>query len=571
MVKKEVYLGKREEYDAIVVGSGITGGWAAKELCEQGLKTLLLERGPYIEHGKDYVGEHKAPWQLPYRGRGERQRYEEEYAVQSTCYAFGEASKQFFVNDKDNPYTHDDDKPFLWIRGYHLGGRSLTWGRQSYRWSNLDFEANAHDGFGVDWPIRYEDLAPWYDYVESFAGISGQAEGMPQLPDGDFLPPMQMNCAEQVVKEGIEKRFSDRRMTIGRTAVLTQPHNGRAPCHYCGPCHRGCSVGAYFSSLSATLPAAMATGKLTIRADSIVHSVLYDEQKDRATGVRVIDRNTREDLEFYGRIIFLCASTLGSTQVLLNSTSPRFPEGLANASGALGHYLMDHPYLAGATGEVPNRDDKYYFGNRPNGIYILRHRNLDPKKPHPNFLRGYGYQGSASRAGWNRGIQTPGFGADFKHALRKPGPWSMWIGGWGEHLPRYENYVALDPEAKDAWGIPALRIHCTWSDNERKMKLDMAEQGAEMLEAAGCTNVQPFNNDAPPGFCIHEMGTARMGRDPKTSVLNAHNQAHDVPNLFVTDGACMTSSACQNPSLTYMALTTRAVDYAIGELQRRNL
>ncbi len=570
MVPKNVYVAQQaKEYDAIVVGSGITGGYAAKELCELGLETLVLERGRNVEHGTDYVTEHKQTWDFPARNSSDSQRYKDEYEVQRRCYAFGEHSSHFFINDKENPYIAV--KPFSWIRGDQVGGRSLMWGRQCYRWGEVDFEANARDGHGVDWPIRYADIAPWYDYVEQFVGISGQAEGVENCPDGVFLPPMPLNKGELVTKERMAKVFSDRLLTIGRVAVLTQAHNGRGPCHYCGPCHRGCSVGAYFSSLSATLPAAEATGNLTLQPNSIVHSIIYDQEKGRATGVRYVDRATKEVREVYGKIVFLCASAISTAQIMLHSTSNRFPNGFSNDSGALGHYLMDHPYLAGATGDVPNRDDKYYFGNRPNGIYILRHRNLDPKKPHPNFLRGYGYQGSASRAGWNRGIQTPGFGADFKHGLRKPGPWSMWIGGWGEHLPRYENYVALDPEAKDAWGIPALRIHCTWSDNERKMKQDMAEQGAEMLEAAGCTNVQPFNNDAPPGFCIHEMGTARMGRDPKTSVLNAYNQAHDVPNLFVTDGACMTSSACQNPSLTYMALTTRAVDYAVGELQRRNL
>ena len=572
MRRKNVHIARQAEaYDAIVVGSGITGGLAAKELTEKGLKTLLLERGPYVEHITGYTGEHKAPWELPYRGRGERELYEAEYPVQATCYAFGEATKHFFVNDKDNPYTHDPDKPFRWIRGYHLGGRSLTWGRQCYRWSDLDFEANAYDGFGVDWPLRYADIAPWYDYVEAFAGISGQAEGLAQLPDGQFLPPMQMNCAERAVKEGIEASFADRKMTIGRVAVLTQQHNGRLACHYCGPCHRGCSTASYFSSLGATLPAALATGNLTIRCDSIAHSVIYDEDTDRATGVRVLDANTQETIEFNGTIVFLCASTLGSTQILLNSTSNRFPDGLGNSSGALGHYLMDHPYQAGAQAEVPGLEDQYFFGNRPNGIYIPRFRNLDPRSQNLDFLRGYGYQGGASRASWGRGLGMRGFGADLKQKLRDPGPWTMWIGGWGEHLPRYENYVELDPEVKDAWGMPVLRIHCAWSDNEDKMRQDMATSAAEMLEAAGCSNIQPFVLDSPPGFCIHEMGTARMGRDPKTSVLNGHNQCHDVPNVFVTDGACMASSACQNPSITYMALTARAADYAVDELKKMNL
>ena len=560
-----------QQYDAIVVGSGITGGWAAKELCEKGLKTLVLERGPFLEHGTDYTGEHKPSWELPFRGRGRRQLYRDEYPVQSKCYAFGEPSRQFFVNDAKNPYTHAEDKPFLWIRGHHLGGRSLTWGRQCYRWSDLDFEANARDGFGVDWPIRYQDIASWYDYVEEFAGISGQKEGIPQLPDGQFLPPMQMNCAEQIVKRGIEGSFSDRHMTIGRVAVLTKPHKGRAACHYCGPCHHGCTPGAYFSSLSSTLPAARETGNLTIRANSIVHRVTYDPKTGRASGVRVIDAETNEEMSFSSRVVFLCASTLGSTRILLNSTSSRFRNGLANSSGALGHYLMDHPYQAGASGEVQEGSDRAAFGHRPNGVYIPRFRNVNGQDTDADFVRGYGYQGGASRTRWQRGVNTPAFGADFKHSLRTPGPWSMWIGGWGECLPRKENYVELDPDTKDAWGIPVLRINCSWSDNEHKMREDMAEQAGLMLEAAGAKNISTFVNESPPGFCIHEMGTARMGRDPKTSVLNEHNQAHDVDNLFVTDGACMASSACQNPSITYMALTARACDYAVKEMKRGNL
>jgi choline dehydrogenase-like flavoprotein len=562
----------KQVYDAIVVGSGITGGWAAKELTEKGLKTLLLERGRHVEHGKDYITEHKAPWQFPFHGRSDSRRYRDEYHVQRQCYAFGEATEHFFVNDAQNPYTHDADKPFSWIRGYHLGGRSLMWGRQCYRWSDLDFAANAQDGFGVDWPVRYADLAPWYDHVERFAGISGQAEGLAQLPDSQFLPPMSMNVAERFLKDGIEQHFPGRKMTIGRVAVLTQAHNGRSPCHYCGPCERGCSIGGYFSSLSATLPAALQTGNLTIRCDSIVHSILYDEQTDRATGVRVLDANTKEDLEFYGKVVFLCASTLGSTFVLLNSTSPRFPNGLGNGSGALGHYLMDHPYQAGAVAHIPGFEDRTTYGNRPNGIYVARFRNLgDAATKHPNFLRGYGYQGGATRESWERGFRIPGFGASLKQALRDPGPWHMWMGGWGEHLPRYENAVSLDPTVKDAWGLPALHIQCAWSDNEDQMRQDMATSAAEMLEAAGCTNVQPFVSFSPPGLCIHEMGTARMGRDPKTSVLNGWNQMHEVPNVFVTDGAAMASSACQNPSLTYMAFTARAVHYAVEQMQQRNL
>ncbi len=565
------YISKKETYDAIVVGSGITGGWAAKELTERGLKTLMLERGKPVKHRDDYVTEDFGNWEFKFRNMGNRRLYAAEYPVQSQCYAFGEATQQFFVNDKENPYTHDPDKPFSWIRGYHLGGRSLLWGRQVYRWSDLDFEANAQDGFGVDWPIRYKDVASWYDYVESFIGVSGTMENLAQLPDGKFLPAMEMNCAELHLKQKIEENFSGRKMIIGRVAVLTEPYKGRQKCHYCGPCHRGCSNGAYFSTQSSTLPAAQATGKLTVRCDSVVHSVIYDEKKDRAVGVRVVDRNTHETLEFYGKVIFLCASAIGSTQVLLNSSTPRFSNGLANSSGALGHYLMDHPYLAGASGEISGFEDKYYSGNRPNGIYIPRFRNIDAKTKHPNFLRGYGCQGGAHRSGWDRGMNMLGFGADFKKHLREPGPWQIWIGGWGEHLPRYENYVALDPEKKDQWGIPVLKINCAWSDNENKMREDMASSVAIMLEAAGAKSVNPFNVNSPPGLCIHEMGTARMGRDPKTSVLNGFNQSHDVPNLFVTDGAAMASSACQNPSLTYMALTARACDYAVQQMKRGKL
>jgi choline dehydrogenase-like flavoprotein len=556
-------------YDAIVVGSGITGGWAAKELTENGLKTLLLERGRPVEHGKDYVGEHATSWELPYRGWGDRQLYEKDYAVQSKCYAFGEDTRHFFVKDSEHPYSHDEDKEFRWIRGYHLGGRSLMWARHCYRWSDLDFEANVRDGFGVDWPIRYADISPWYDYVESFIGVSGQAEGLPQLPDGRFLPPMDLNCVERVAREKIAGAFPGRLLTIGRNAVLTQPHRGRAACHHCGPCHRGCSTGSYFSSLSATLPAAVATGNLTVRTHSVVHSVIYDEERDRAIGVRVIDALSKEPVELYARVIFLCASTLGSTQILLNSSTPRFPDGLANSSGALGHYLMDHTFQAGATAEIPGFEEAYYYGYRPNSFYLARFRNVD--EAHPDFLRGYAFQGGAEREGWWRGSREPGLGVELKRALRQPGPWRMGMGGFGECLPRYENYVELDHDNLDSWGIPQLYLHCAWSDNEDSLRRDMQKTAAEMLEATGGRDIVTYDRGAPPGFGIHEMGTARMGRDPKTSVLNGWNQAHDVPNLFVTDGASMASSACQNPSVTYMALTARACNHAVAEMKRGNL
>jgi choline dehydrogenase-like flavoprotein len=556
-------------YDAIVVGSGISGGWAAKELAEKGLKTLVLERGRFVEHGKDYISEHMPDYELPYRGWGDRKLYEKEYPIQRECYAFGEATRHFFVNDSRNVYKFDEDKPFWWIRGYHLGGRSLMWARQTYRWSDLDFEANARDGYGVDWPIRYADIAPWYDYVEEFAGISGQAEGYPQIPDGKFLPPMELNCVERAVRERLEQKFTDRRMTIGRCAVLTRDHNGRYACHYCGPCHRGCSTGSYFSSLSATLPAAVKTGNLTIRPFSIAHSVMYDETLDRATGVRVVDAETKEVLEFKSKLVFLCASCLGSTHILLNSKTPRFPDGLANSSGALGHYLMDHVMRSGAYGFMPGFEGETYSGNRPNGTYIPRFVNVTDE--HPDFLRGYAFQGGAFRLGWDRGTMTPGLGADLKRSLRDPGPWMMTVSGFGECLPRYENHVDLDPDEVDEWGIPVLRVHCEWGENEWALKRDAAITGAEMLDAAGCVEVGTFERDSPPGLTIHEMGTVRMGKDPKTSVLNGWNQAHDVPNLFVTDGASMASTACQNPSITYMALTARACDYAVGELKRLNI
>jgi len=570
-MSQEARAGAGEVYDAIVVGSGITGGWAAKELTGKGMRVLLLERGRPVEHGAGYITEHQAPWDAPYRGRGDRRRFERDQYLQSQAGPVNEYNSHFFVNDRESPYTFDDDKPFLWIRGHHLGGRSIMWGRQSYRWSDLDFEANAREGIAVDWPIRYADLAPWYDYVEDFVGLSGQAEGMPQLPDSRFLPPMPMNAAEIRVKEGLETAYPDRRLTIGRTAILTRPLHGRAACHYCGPCDRGCSVGAYFCSLSSTLPAALETGRLTVRTHSIVERLIYDESRDVVTGVRVIDAETHEDLEFRARLVFLCASALASTQILLASATPRFPDGLGNSSGTLGHYLMDHHFKVGAAGTVPGLDDRYYYGRRPNGIYLLRFRNVDARTRHPDFVRGYGYQGGASREGWDRGISEPGLGVELKTRLRTPGRWRMSLWAFGEMLPRYENHVTLDPLVTDAWGIPVLRIHCTLGENELAMRRDMMTAGAEMLEAAGCTEVEASEDVYRPGEGIHEMGTARMGRDPRTSVLNDFNQLHDVPNVFVTDGACMTSAACQNPSLTYMALTARACDHAVEAVKRGEL
>lgn len=559
---------QRDHYDAIVIGSGMTGGWAARELTTQGLDTIVLEAGRPITPQADYV-EHVQPWEVHFRGYGDRRKLERDQPVQRRCYACDEWSSKFFVNDRDNPYSADENKPFDWIRGRQVGGRSIMWGRQVYRWSDLDFTANAREGVGVDWPIRYADIAPWYDHVERFIGISGQAEGLPQLPDGQFLPPMEMNCAERVVRDAMARTWGrERVLTIGRCAVLTRNHMGRAACHYCGPCERGCITLSYFSSVNSTLPAAQATGRLTLRPNSVVAGLLYDPKTGRAGGVRVIDAITRESFEITGRIVFLCASALESTRILLNSADAGFPRGLGAESGALGRYIMDHIFLAGATGDIPGHERERTYGNRPNGIYVPRFRNVNDR--HPGFLRGYGMQGGAGRSGWGRGNGMGGLGAAFKEdLLRNLGPWNMWLGGWGECLPRTENRVGIDPGLRDAWGIPALRIDCDWGPNELAMVEDMQVTAAEILEASGATGVRTFNSHSRPGLCIHEMGGARMGRDPATSVLNRWNQVWDVPNLFVTDGACMASSGCQNPSITYMALTARACTHAV-ELMKRN-
>ena len=559
------------EYDAIVVGSGITGGWAAKELTEKGLRTLVVERGRRVEHGR-YPTEWTDPWEFAHRGRGDRQRYERDFPIQSKNYAFGEATEHFFVNDREHAYITPPDQPFRWIRGYHLGGRSLIWGRVVWRWSDLDFEANLRDGHGADWPIRYADVAPWYSYVERFIGVAGDRDGIAHLPDGEFQPPWPMNCAEAFVKQGVERAFPGRRMIVTRVANLTRDHNGRTRCQARNQCARGCSFGAYFSSLSATLPAAQRTGRLTVVTDAIAERVLYDERRDRATGVRVIDARTGAAREYRGRLIFLCASTFGTTQLLLNSRSPRFPTGLANSSGVLGHYVMDHHSKAGARGTVPGFEDRDVFGRRPSGTYVARFRNVGGREDgRAGFLRGYGLQGGAGRGGWERGAARAGLGAEFKAGLREPGPWRMTFQGYGECLPDYENHIALDPERRDRWGLPVLRVNVRWRENERAMREDIKTAAAEMLEAAGCREVETYDDDGPPGFSVHEMGGARMGRDPRTSVLDAHNRAHDVPNLYVTDGSCMASNSCVNPSLTYMALTARAVDHAVGRFNRREL
>jgi choline dehydrogenase-like flavoprotein len=556
-------------FDAIVIGSGITGGWAAKELTEKGLKTLVLEAGRNIVPEEDYA-EHVPQWEMKFRGMGDRRKLAEEQPIQSACYACDEWSSKFFIKDKEHPYATDPGKPFRWIRGRQVGGRSITWGRQSYRWSDLDFEANLREGIAIDWPIRYADIAPWYDHVEQFAGISGEALGLPQLPDSKFLPPMNLNCAEQFVRSQLAKHFGGERvLTIGRTAILTQDHLGRAACHYCGPCERGCITRSYFNSLNATLPAAGKTGRMSLRPFSVVHSVIFDARTRRAAGVRVIDAETKAAIEFRATVVFLCASTLESTRILLNSATPEFPQGLANSSGELGRNLMDHISAGGATALIPGNEDRLEVGRRPNGTYMPRFRNVKSKQK--DFLRGYGFQGGGHRDGWNRGIIQAGFGADFKKALSQPGPWRFSFFGFGECLPNHNNYVEVDKEKLDAWGIPTLKIHCAYGENELALRKDMAVAGAEMLEAVGGKNITPFHRDDPPGLTIHEMGTARMGHDPKTSVLNSFNQAHEVKNLFVTDGAAMASSSCVNPSLTYMALTARACDYAVSQMKKGEL
>lgn len=554
-------------FDAIVVGSGISGGWAAKELTEKGLKTIMLERGRDVKHVTDYKNASKGPWEFPHRG-GRTQQMIEDYPVLKRDYPLNETNLDFWASDKDCPYT--ETKRFDWYRGYQVGGRSLMWGRQSYRHSKMDFEANAKEGVAIDWPIRYNEIAPWYDYAERFAGISGNKDGLEVLPDGEFLPPMEMNCVEKDVAARIKQHYKgERLMTIGRVANLTVPHKGRTQCQYRNKCWLGCPFGGYFSTQSSTLPAAMATGNLTLRPFSIVTKVLYDKDTKKATGVEILDAETNQTYEYKAKVVFLCASAFNSTWVLFNSATDIWPGGLGSSSGELGHNVMDHHFRCGAGGTVEGYDDKYYFGRRANGIYIPRFRNVGNDKR--DYLRGFGYQGGASRQGWRREIAEMNIGADFKEALTEPGNWSIGITGFGEILPYHENYIALDKTKKDKWGLPVLNMNAEIKQNELNMRKDMMQDAKEMLEAAGVKNVYTYDNDYAPGMGIHEMGTARMGRDPKTSVLNGNNQVWDAKNVFVTDGACMTSASCVNPSLTYMALTARAVDFAVSELKKQNL
>jgi choline dehydrogenase-like flavoprotein len=553
-------------YDAIVVGSGMSGGWAAKELTEKGLKTLVLERGRHVEHIKDYPTANKDPWQLPYANELTI-KDQEEYFIQKNVYNFKQDTKHFFVKDTDHPYNQLN--PFNWIRGYQTGGKSLMWSRHCFRWSDLDFEANAREGIGSDWPIRYRDIAPWYDYVEEFIGVSGENAGLPQLPDQHLLPPLEMNCLERHVKERIASHYQDRRMIVARVAVLTRPHKGRGRCRSRNMCARGCPYGAYFSSNSATLPAASTTGNLTLRPFSIVHSLIYDAEKKRATGVRVIDAETKKTYEYFARVIFLNAGTLNTTAILMNSASRHFPDGFANSSGVLGHYLMDHQEAGGAIGVYDGYKDKYYMGRKPNGMYIPRFRNITEKRA--DYSRGFAYECYSGRENWQRGFSRLGMGEDFKNEITRPGGWSMLLVGYGECLPDKNNRVTLNKEKTDQWGLPTLNLDIRYGENELTMRKDMQASAEEMLEVGGMKNITPLSLHPVPGGCIHEMGTARMGDDPKTAVLNKFNQCHDAPNVFITDGSCMVSSACQNPSLTYMALTARACDHALKEMKRGNL
>lgn len=561
-----------ESYDAIVVGTGISGGWAAKELTEKGLKTLVLERGRMVKHIEDYPTMHKDPWDYPNAGLPTKEMLARQPKQNRTGYTTRAYRNHFFVDDIDHPYN--EDKRFDWMRGYHVGGRSLMWGRQSYRMGDVDFEANKKEGIAVDWPIRYKDLKPWYDHVEQHIGVSGVNLGLPQLPDGKFLKPMELNCVEDHLKNNIAGNYKDRVLSIGRVAHITEgskPGLGRSICQYRNRCMRGCPFGAYFSSQSSTLPMAEATGNMTLRPNSIVHEVMYDKDKGKATGVRVIDAETNQTYEYKAKVIFLCASAIASTSILMQSKSDRFPEGMGNDSGELGHNLMDHHFKAGADGTYKGFDDKYYTGRRPNGIYMPRFRNMGGDTDAKDFIRGYGYQGGASRTDWTESVRELSFGKELTKKILEPGHWRMGMMGFGETLPYHENKMYLDYEKTDKWGLPTVTFDAEFKENELNMRKDMIAQAMEMMDNAGFVDITPMDSIGAPGLGIHEMGTARMGRDPKTSVLNGKNQVHAVKNVFVTDGAAMTSAACQNPSLTYMAMTARAANIAVDEINKQNI
>ena len=559
-------------YDAIVVGTGISGGWAAKELCEKGLKTLVLERGPMVKHIEDYPTMNDDPWDYKTGDVITNETRKTQGKQSRTEYTTRESSKHFFVNDLEHPYN--EIERFDWMRGYHVGGRSLTWGRQSYRLTDFDFEANIKEGIAIDWPIRYKDLAPWYNYVEGYIGVSGQNVGLPQFPDGNYLKPMELNCVEDHLRESISKNYKDRILTIGRTAIITEgtkPGLGRMSCQYRARCMRGCPFGAYFSSNSSTLPAAEKTGNMTLRPNSIVHEVIYDSNNKKASGVRVIDTETKKTYEFNAKVIFLCASAVASTSILMQSKSDAFPNGLGNSSDQLGRNIMDHHLDVGASAKTDDFKSQYYFGRRNNGIYIPRFRNIGGSTNRKDFLRGYGYQGGGSRNAWTDKVTELSYGTEFKKEILKPGMWSIGLGGFGEVLPYEDNRMTLDYEKLDNWGLPTVTFNATIKENELNMRKDMKQQAMEMLENAGFKDVEGHDDAYAIGLGIHEMGTARMGHDARSSVLNKYNQVHEVPNVFVTDGSAMTSAGNVNPSLTYMALTARAADHAVKELKKMNI
>ncbi|WP_020526564.1 GMC oxidoreductase [Flexithrix dorotheae] len=558
-------------FDAIVIGSGISGGWAAKELCEKGLKTLVLERGRPVKHMADYPTAMKNPWDFKYRGDLSKQVKENDPIVDK-CYAYEEATEHFFVKDHEHPYVQE--KPFDWIKGYQEGGKSLIWARQTQRWSDFEFEAPKRDGFAVDWPIRYKDLEKWYSHVEEFVGISGNKDGIANLPDSEVLPPFELNCVEKAIQEKVKENYENRHVIIGRCAHLTEPkeihiQQGRGKCQARHLCYRGCPFGAYFSSNSSTLPWAEKTGNLTIRTNSVVHSIIYDETQKKAIGVKVIDTETKAETEFYAKIIFVNAATLNTNLILLNSKSERFPNGLGNDNGLLGKYVGFHNYRGNILADYDGFEDQYYYGRRPTTAFIPSFKNVF--KQDSDFLRGYMVAFGASRKNWGQGNGKEGFGADFKNDLTKPGGWQVFMMIQGETIPKEANHVRLSETEKDDWGIPQLVTSIEYDDNDEKMLQDFFKEGEEMLAKSGCTNIRPWDTKQAPGLDIHEMGGVRMGHDPKTSLLNKHNQLHNCKNVFVTDGACMTSMGNQNPSLTFMAITARAANFAAEEIKKGNL
>ena len=560
----------KNTFDAIVIGTGISGGWAAKELCEAGLKTLVLERGRDITHITDYKTANKEAWELDFRDQTSNEDLKKQGKQARTGFVTKQAYKHWFVNDLKHPYN--ETKRFDWIRGYHVGGRSLTWGRQALRLSDLDFTANKKENIAVDWPIRYKDIAPWYTYVEKFIGVSGEALNLPQLPDSHFTPAFPLNCVEQEFKNQIGENYKNRFLTMGRFANITGDtvYENRHTCAHRNRCMRGCPLGGYFSSNASTLPAANKTGNMTLRPNAIVYEIIYDADKKKATGVKVIDALTKEVHVFYAEIIFCCASTIASTSILMQSKSARFPNGLGNDSGELGHNLMDHHFRVGATAIYNGFKDVGYKNTRPTSFHIVRFQNLGDKASKKEYLRGYSFQGAASRRDWRHHIKELSFGLDLKENLKKQGPWRIGIIGFGECLPYHENKMVLDYHKKDEWGLPTITFDCEFKKNEKLMRVDMKKEAIEMLTKAGFANVKGFEDAFVPGHAIHEMGTARMGNDPKTSVLNKNNQVHNVPNVYVTDGSCMTSTGNQNPSLTYMALTARAAHHAIQLFKKQN-